>query len=128
MVLRSAVVVVCLSWTAFAEAPSTQAAPDESDVPDPVERYKLSLAGYTFGPGHVDDAREILTARKLPKDTWRDVMPVMLELAKEKVYGHTSHGYCRCGEPVDYVNHFLERYDGYRQLLPDAAVKNAGAR
>src|SRR5205807_1074132 len=32
-------------------------------VPDSVERYKLALAAYNCGAGHVDDARSILRSR-----------------------------------------------------------------
>jgi membrane-bound lytic murein transglycosylase F len=90
------------------------------DVPDPIERYKLSLASYNCGPGHVQDARSLLRERHQTAEKWEDVRPAMLELTKEKVHGHTHYGYCRCGEPVAYVQKILERYDGYRQLVPDA--------
>ena len=42
----------------------------------------------------------------------------MLQLSKEAVHGKTKFGFCRCGEPVDYVRHITERYDAYRQLVP----------
>lgn len=90
------------------------------DVPDPVERYKMALAGYNCGPGHVDDARALLRSEHKPAETWAAVKDAMLLLSKEKVHGATRFGYCRCGEPVDYVRHITERYDGYRQLVPDA--------
>ena len=93
------------------------------DVPDAVERYKLALAGYNCGPGHVDDARHILKDRGQKADTWEQVRVAMLELSKEKVHGGTHYGYCRCTEPVDYVRHITERYDGYRQLIPEAKPK-----
>ena len=89
------------------------------DVPDPVERYKLALAGYNCGPGHVDDARRILRSRGQKDETWASVQAAMLELSKEKVHGATHYGYCRCAEPVDYVRHITDRYDGYRQLVTD---------
>lgn len=93
------------------------------DVPDPVERYKLALAGYNCGPGHVDDARALLKSQHKPAETWAEVKDAMLALSKEKVHGATKFGYCRCGEPVDYVRHITERYDGYRQLVPDKPAK-----
>lgn len=95
-------------------------------VPDPIERYKMALAGYNCGPGHVDDARALLKDQNKPRDTWKDVEDAMLQLSKEKVHGQTRFGYCRCGEPVDYVRHITERYDGYRQLVPDTDVAAAG--
>jgi membrane-bound lytic murein transglycosylase F len=89
------------------------------EVPDNVERYKMALASYNCGPGHVDDARKLLRDQKKPADTWADVATAMLQLSKEKVHGNTKYGYCRCGEPVDYVRHISERYDSYRQLVPE---------
>jgi len=93
------------------------------DVPDSVERYKLALAGYNCGPGHVDDARKLLRDKGQKAETWEQVRVAMLELSKEKVHGNTHYGYCRCTEPVDYVRHITERYDGYRQLIPEAKTK-----
>jgi membrane-bound lytic murein transglycosylase F len=89
-----------------------------SEVPDPIERYKLALASYNCGPGHVDDARELLRSQGKPTSTWADVQGAMLQLSKEAVHGKTKFGFCRCGEPVDYVRHITERYDAYRQLVP----------
>jgi membrane-bound lytic murein transglycosylase F len=88
------------------------------DVGDPIERYKMSLAAYNCGPGHVLDARALLQARHQPSDRWEHIRPAMLELTQEKVHGQTRYGFCRCGEPVAYVQKILERYDGYRQLIP----------
>jgi membrane-bound lytic murein transglycosylase F len=90
------------------------------DVSDPIERYKMSLAAYNCGPGHVLDARALLLGRHRPNDRWEQVRPAMLELTQEKVHGQTRYGFCRCGEPVAYVQKILERYDGYRQLIPDS--------
>jgi membrane-bound lytic murein transglycosylase F len=92
------------------------------EVSDPIERYKLSLAAYNCGPGHVHDARALLKERNQPADRWEQVRPAMLELSNERVFGKTHFGYCRCGEPVAYVQKILERYDGYKQLIPDPAV------
>jgi membrane-bound lytic murein transglycosylase F len=92
------------------------------DVADSIERYKMSLAAYNCGPGHVQDARSILQERHVPNDRWETVRGAMLELSHEKVHGQTHFGYCRCGEPVAYVQKILERYDGYKQLIPDAAL------
>jgi membrane-bound lytic murein transglycosylase F len=93
------------------------------EVPDPIERYKLALAAYNCGPGHVDDARSILKSRGKPAEKWDDVKGAMLELSREKVHSQTKYGFCRCTEPVDYVRHIVERYDAYRQLVPEEPVK-----
>jgi membrane-bound lytic murein transglycosylase F len=90
------------------------------DVADPAERYKLALAAYNCGPGHVQDARSILQARHEPAETWAEVRPAMLELSQEKVHGQTRYGYCRCTESVAYVQKILERFDGYKQLTAGA--------
>ena len=99
------------------------------DVPDTVERYKLALAGYNCGPGHVDDARAVLKFEHKPAETWDDVRPAMLSLSKEKVHGKTRFGYCHCGEPVAYVQKITERFDAYRQMVPaEPKVKPAPPR
>ena len=66
-----------------------------------------------------DDARALLRERQQPDDRWEWVRPAMLELATEKVHRRAKFGYCRCGEPVAYVQKVLERYGDYRQLIPD---------
>jgi membrane-bound lytic murein transglycosylase F len=90
-----------------------------ADVADPDERYKLALASYNCGSGHVRDAQALARSRHQPPDSWAVVRAAMLDLTKEKVHGRTQYGYCRCGEPVAYVQKITERYDAYRQMVPE---------
>ena len=96
------------------------------DVKDPVERYRFALAAYNAGLHHVDDARELaIKAKENPAD-WKLVSKWLLKLADHKVCAKTRFGFCKGGEPVDYVRHINERYTGYCQLVP--ATRPQGAK
>ena len=91
-----------------------------SDVMDPNERYKFALASYNCGAGHVEDARHLAKRKGWDDRVWSNVQKTMLLLSHEEYHGQTRFGYCRCGEPVGYVQEILERYDAYRQIVADS--------
>jgi membrane-bound lytic murein transglycosylase F len=86
-------------------------------VPDPGERVKFILASYNAGLSHIVDARKL--AAKYGKDPaqWTDhVETFLLKKSDPKFYRDplVTAGYCKCEEPVNYVNDILERFNEYR--------------
>ncbi len=90
-------------------------------IPDSVERQKFILASYNVGQGHVQDALRL--TKKYGADTtrWNDnVSKYLLLKSKPKYYNDevVQFGYCRCTEPVTYVEEILKLYEYYLQLAP----------
>lgn len=95
-------------------------------VPDDEERIKFILAAYNVGLGHVLDARSL--ARKYGKnpETWDDhVAFYLLNKSDPEFYRDpvVKYGYCRGEEPFNYVIEVLERYDHYRNIIGNTALK-----
>jgi membrane-bound lytic murein transglycosylase F len=91
-------------------------------IPDDQERIKFILASYNIGPGHILDA--INLADKFGKDAklWDgNVDEYLLKKSSPLFYRDpvVKYGYCRGSETVDYVTQVLERYEHYRNIIPD---------
>ena len=99
-----------------------------ADVPDEIERYRFALAAYNAGFGHIDDARRLAKLKGKDDRKWREVAPWLLKLTDRKFFSKVRFGYCRGGEPVDYVRSIDERYAGYAQLVPLKKVAKAGGK
>lgn len=84
------------------------------------ERVRFSLAAYNAGYGRVEDARRLAVELKLDPDVWRDnVEKAMALLARPKFAKLVRGGFCRCQEPVDYVNVIENKYQSFVQLVEE---------
>lgn len=87
-----------------------------SDIPDPTERIRFTLAAYNGGVGHVQDAQTL--ARKHGSDPkhWDEVAPFILRLAEPAYYRDpdVKHGYMRGSETEGYVRLIMDRWQQYR--------------
>ncbi|MDR2918136.1 MAG: transglycosylase SLT domain-containing protein [Tannerella sp.] len=88
------------------------------DVPDPIEKIKLTLASYNAGIGHIYDAQQL--AHKYGKDPniWDENVAEFIRLKSDPVYYTDSickHGYLRGTETYNYVTEVLERYKYYKE-------------
>jgi membrane-bound lytic murein transglycosylase F len=89
----------------------------ERTVKDPHERIKFVLASYNAGLTHVVDARNL--TRKYGGDPvrWEDNVQRYLALLNDPKYYRDPlavAGYCRCREPIRYVQEILDRYEDYK--------------
>jgi membrane-bound lytic murein transglycosylase F len=94
----------------------------EPKIPDEKERMKFILASYNAGPGHVFDAMKL--AEKYGKDPqiWdRNVADWLLKKSDPSYYKDpvVKSGYFRGTESINYVTEVLERYEHYRNIIPD---------
>ena len=84
------------------------------DVPSQDDRLWFALAAYNAGLGHVNDARRLTAELGGDPNVWfggvADVMPL---LRKREYYSRARHGYCRCLEPVRYVESIRDRQRAY---------------
>lgn len=104
-------------------------------VPDSIQRLKFVLASYNAGLSHILDARKLL--RKHGKDKsvslWDDnVQTYLLKKSDPKFYRDpvVSAGYCKCEEPVNYIQDVFERYEEYKihikdDLFDETAIQSA---
>lgn len=102
-----------------------------SDVRDPNERLKFTLASYNGGTLHIRDAMAL--ARKYGGNParWDDVAPYVLGLQQPRYYKDpvVRHGYMIGSETANYVHSILERWRDYggnvavthAPQLPDAS-------
>ncbi|HEX6250548.1 MAG TPA: transporter substrate-binding domain-containing protein [Gemmatimonadaceae bacterium] len=90
-------------------------------VADPTERLKFVLASYNTGPGHVFDAQRLAEKHGLDPARWDDVAFWLLQKSKRAVYTDpvVRHGFSRGLEPVLYVQKILERFEHYREFVPE---------
>ncbi|MCY1721825.1 transporter substrate-binding domain-containing protein [Prolixibacteraceae bacterium Z1-6] len=90
------------------------------EVPDSVQRIKLTLAAYNSGYGHVVDAQKLADSMGVKRDTWDgNVEEMMLKLSYPENYNKPfiDYGYVRGIEPVTYVKQIFSRYDHYVQFI-----------
>jgi membrane-bound lytic murein transglycosylase F len=90
------------------------------EVPDSLNRVKLTLAAYNCGYQHVVDAQRLAEAEGLDKNVWSgNVEEMLLALSYPKNYRKdlVKYGYVRGIEPVTYVNQIFERYEHYKKFI-----------
>lgn len=88
-----------------------------SDISDPLERIKFTLASYNAGIGHVYDAQRL--AEKYGKDpkVWDDNVAEFIRLKNDPEYYNDpvcKHGYLRGSETFNYVREVIERFNYYK--------------
>ncbi|MCA2979988.1 MAG: transporter substrate-binding domain-containing protein [Myxococcaceae bacterium] len=84
------------------------------------ERVRFSLAAYNAGFGRVEDARRLAVLLRLNPDVWEgNVERAMGLLARSRYARLVKGGFCRCQEPVDYVNVIENKYESFAQLVPE---------
>ncbi len=80
------------------------------------DHWKVAMAAYNLGIGHIYDARELARRQQLDPDKWLSLKKVLPLLSREKYHRDLKYGYARGQEAVRYV----ERIDNYRKLLEKA--------
>ncbi len=79
-------------------------------IPEPDRTY-MALAAYNVGYAHVEDARILAQKLGLNPDSWVDVKKALLKLRNPKYYSEAKYGYCRCTQPVVYVESIRSYYN-----------------
>jgi membrane-bound lytic murein transglycosylase F len=93
----------------------------KNKIADKDERIKFIMASYNAGYGHVIDAREL--ARKYDKDpdVWtNNVDSFLIKKSDPEYYNDpvVKNGFCRGQQAVNYVSDILERYEHYKNIVP----------
>lgn len=94
----------------------------DSKIADRNERTKFILAAYNAGPGHILDAMKLAEKNGMDPQVWDgSVAEWVLKKAEPKYYNDSvvKFGYFTGKESVAFVSQILERYEHYRNILPD---------
>ena len=85
-------------------------------IPDQEERLKFVLASYNAGLSHILDARKLCKKYERNEAKWSDVEYFLLKKSDPMFYRDplVTAGYCKCEEPVNYVEDVLERFEEYK--------------
>lgn len=88
----------------------------ETDLPF-AERLLFALASYNAGRGHILDGRRLAREKGYDGDVWFGNVERVLPLLEKRSYARKArYGYCRCTEPVNYVDAIHERYLAYAEI------------
>ncbi len=82
------------------------------------DRTYMALASYNIGFAHVEDARVLAQRLGLSPDSWVDVKKALLKLRDPKHYSKAKYGYCRCIQPVIYVESIRSYYNIMTRFEP----------
>ncbi|MGM0505156.1 MAG: transglycosylase SLT domain-containing protein [Bacteroidota bacterium] len=91
-------------------------------ITDTEERIKFILASYNVGLGHVLDARRLAEKYGKNPDFWDDNVDEFILKKSDPEYYHdpvVKYGYCRGSETYQYVYQILDRYEHYKNILPE---------
>jgi membrane-bound lytic murein transglycosylase F len=96
-------------------------------IPETSERLKFILASYNAGPGHVLDAMNL--AAKYGDDplVWGNNVEVWLQKKSDPRYYNdplVKSGFFKGTESVKFVTEILDRYEHYRNIVPETPVNN----
>jgi len=92
----------------------------QNEIPDDDERIKFVLASYNAGLGHVIDARNLTEGNGGDSSKWDNHVDYYLRNKSSSKFQNSEwvkYGYCRCEEPVEYVEKILDRYNHYTKLI-----------
>jgi membrane-bound lytic murein transglycosylase F len=69
--------------------------------------------------GHVEDAQRLTEKYGGNPEVWDDVAYWLLQKSTQQYSSDAvvKFGFCRGLEPVNYVNHILERFEHYKQFV-----------
>lgn len=87
---------------------------------DEDERLKFILASYNAGLSHIIDARKLTQKYGRNPTLWHDNVEYYLSKKSNPKYYQdpvAPAGYCKCEEPINYVNDVLTRFEEYKLLI-----------
>jgi membrane-bound lytic murein transglycosylase F len=101
----------------------------DSRISDSDERMKFILASYNAGPGHILDAMRLTEKYGMDPGKWDgNVAVYLLKKSDPKYYTDkvVKNGYFRGTESVAFVSEILDRYEHYRNIIPEVYGQRLG--
>lgn len=90
------------------------------EIPDSIQRIKLTLAAYNCGYSHVVDAQKLADEMGVENNVWDgNIEEMILKLSYPENYNKPfiEYGYVRGIEPVTYIKQIFSRYEHYVQFI-----------
>ena len=91
-------------------------------IADEKERTKFILASYNAGPGHVLDAMKLAEKNGMDPHKWDGNVAVwILKKSEPRYYNDivVKYGYFKGKESVAFVKEILQRFEHYKNIIPD---------
>lgn len=91
-------------------------------ITDEEEKIKFVLASYNVGLGHILDARRLAEKNGKNPDVWENnVDDYILKKSKPQYYKDpvVKYGYCRGTETYNYVIEIMDRFEHYKNVIPE---------
>jgi len=98
----------------------------DSKIPDENERINFILASYNAGPGHVLDAMKLAEKNGMDPHKWENNVAVwMLKKSEPQYYNDAvvKNGYFKGTESVAFVTEIRDRYEHYKNIIPEEKLK-----
>lgn len=95
---------------------------EKRGINDEDEKLKFIIASYNVGLGHILDARRLAEKEGKNPDKWENnVDEYILKKSNPKYYKDpvVKYGYCRGSETYNYVYQILDRYEHYKNIIPE---------
>jgi membrane-bound lytic murein transglycosylase F len=95
-------------------------------IPDEKERLNFILASYNAGPGHVLDAMRLAEKNGMDPHKWEGNVELWLTKKYEPRYYNdevVKNGYFKGTESVNFVSEVLDRFEHYKNIIPDMQDK-----
>lgn len=95
---------------------------EKRGITDEEEKIKFILASYNVGLGHILDARRLAEKEGKDPDVWENNVDIyILKKSNPKYYKDpvVKYGYCRGSETYNYVYQILDRYEHYKNIIPE---------
>ncbi|MCX6301185.1 MAG: transporter substrate-binding domain-containing protein [Bacteroidia bacterium] len=95
-------------------------------IKDEKERIKFILASYNAGPGHVLDAMRLADKYGMNPQVWDNVAVWLQKKSEPRYYNDTvvKNGYFRGTESVNFVTEILDRFEHYKNFVPEQISQN----
>jgi membrane-bound lytic murein transglycosylase F len=100
-------------------------------IADENERIRFILAAYNAGPGHVLDAMKLAEKNGMDPQKWDGNVAIWLKKKSEpKFYNDivVKNGYFRGTESVAFVSEILNRYEHYKNIIPEEKINPLTAK
>jgi membrane-bound lytic murein transglycosylase F len=95
-------------------------------IADQKERINFILAAYNAGPGHVLDAMRLAEKNGMDPGKWEGNVAIWMQKKSEPQYYNDTvvkSGYFRGTESVNFVSQILERYEHYKNIIPEEKIR-----
>ena len=95
-------------------------------IPDEKERMNFILAAYNAGPGHVLDAMKLAEKNGMDPLKWEGSVAIWLLKKSDPLYYKddvVKSGFFRGTESVAFVSEILDRYEHYKNIIPEYQLK-----